>query len=275
MASVFHALLLAVLSVSTSQAVIFSQPTVIFQENFDNSPPYSDGGAVPTGLNTISYGQWGVTTIGSNTVTTPTSESLSATRSVELHQAEGAKSASLTGYFGTNNTSLITTTDSIKLTLAFKMPDQNSNAEVWIRDVNWATLGYIRLRTSTSNGTVDSLNGGAWNDTKISIDIDEWYYLELLMPVNPNIGGSYTYSIYESDGVTQVGSSITGAFAYDPSGAASYRTFTLNVDNASAGKSVYFDNITVQAIPEAGSLGMVALGLALLALHGTLRRRRA
>lgn len=246
---------------------------VIFQENFDNSPTYSDNGTVPTGLNKISYGQWGLTATNNSSITTPTANYLSATRSMDVHKGDAGSTSNIIGYFGNNNTSTITTTESIKLTMAFQLPDQNTTAEVWVRNSDWNVLGYLQLRSFTSTAYVRCYDGGSPSPTQIAIDMDTWYYLSILMPANPTTGGSYSYSVYQSDGTTLVGSS-GGAFFSNPAGATNYRTFTLLMNDSPANTSTLFDNLKVETVPEPGLVGMAAFGLVLMVL-GRRHRRRA
>ncbi len=249
------------------------QGAVIFQENFDNSPTYTDNGTVPTGLNQISYGQWGLTATNNSSITTPTANYLSATRSMNVHKGDTGSTSNIIGYFGNNNTSTITTTESIKLTMAFQLPDQSTTAEVWVRNSDWNVLGYIQLRSFTSTAHVRCYDGGSPSPTQIAIDMDTWYYLSILMPANPTTGGSYSYSVFESDGTTLVGSS-GGAFFHNPAGATNYRTVTLLMNDSTANTSILFDNVKVETVPEPGLVGMAAFGLVLMVL-GRRHRRRA
>ena len=76
------------------------------------------------------------------------------------------------------------------------------------------------------------------------------------MPAAPSTGSTYSFSIYGSDGITQVGATSSGAFYTNPSGATNYSYF--NLYNQTANSLAYFDNITVNTIPEPNFSSIVA-----------------
>lgn len=241
---------------------------VIFQENFDNTPPYNDDSNIPVGYSQIHYGYWNTNTGVGSTITTVTNRSLSATRSVEIHR--GTNNAVLIGYFGTNNTGVITTTESIQFTAAFQLTSLNTTAEVWIRATDSKVLGYVQLRSFTSTAYARGLFANSYSTNTISLDLNTWYYLDLLMPADPSTSSQYTYSIYQNDGTTYVGGETGFLFATNFSGTTNYRYFTLQTTTDNA--SINFDNISVQTVPEPTTLGLLgAVGAVALLI---LRRRR-
>jgi len=263
-AACFPALIVAfVVSVTTTYAA-----TNIFQENFDDTPPYYDGSNVPVGLSQIHYGQWTTNTGTGSTITTVTNTALSSTRSVEIHRGTG--NAILNGYFGTNNAGVITTTESIRFTAAFQLTVTNTTAEVWIRNTSSTVMGYVQLRSFNSTAYARGLFDNSYSTNTVSLNLNTWYYLDILMPANPSSSSQYTYSIYQSNGTTYVGGETGALFATNFSGSTNYRYFTLQTTTDNT--SINFDNITTQIIPEPTTLGLLgAVGVVALFLR---RRRR-
>lgn len=246
-------MVLAIVSLASAGA------DVIFSENFDDSPPYSDGGSIPTGLNTINLGQW---TTNANNATATTNTSLSATRSMELNGV-----VNVAGYFGTNNSGMITTTNPLSIRFAFNLTS-TAAADVYLRTHDHSTVALLQL--SGASQYVRIQNSGGWN-TSISVDRDTWYYAELSMPGDPGGSGtSYSMKVYESDGTTQHGDTTSGSFTTTLTNQKSYRYVTFA--NNSSGSILYFDNISVNTIPEPAALTLL-LGSGILLVAA--RRRRA
>lgn len=240
--------------------------TVIFQENFDNSPPYTDGGAVPYGYGQINYGRW-VNVNGTDaTATTPTTVNNSPTRALELEKG-GTGDASVIGYFGENNTASYTTTESINVRFAFNLAD-NTYVEMYV-GANTAVLGLLNI--GSGGGDTGRVTGNFNNtvSTGIPINLDEWYYIDILMSGSPADNGGYSFSVYESDGVTQVGATLSGAF-FVPAESTSVYEYIRFINYGTANSSVYFDDISVTIVPEPGTFALLLTALAV----GIFSRRR-
>lgn len=251
-----------IVSVATTHAA-----TNIFQENFDDTPPYYDGSNVPVGLNQIHYGKWETSLSTGSTITTVTNTALSSTRSIEIHR--GTNNAGLHGYFGTNNAGVITTTESIRFTAAFQLTVTNTTAEVWIRNTDNYVMSYVQLRSFNSTAYARGLFDNSYSTNTVSLNLNTWYYLDILMPANPSSSSQYTYSIYQSNGTTYVGGETGAVYTTNFLGTTNYRFFSLwtTTDNT----SINFDNITTQIIPEPTTLGLLG---AVGAVGLFLRRRR-
>ena len=239
-----------------TMSLITAGAAVIFNENFDNTPPYSDGGNVPVGLNTINLGSWGKS--GTGTAITTTSTSLSATRSLELANTPVVLGA----YFGTDNSGNITTTDPLSVRFAFNLTS-TSATDVYVRTQDHATIGLIQFSGSGKYLRIQNAGTG-WN-TSISVDLNTWYYAELNMPGDPGGSGTiYSMKVYESDGTTQHGITTSGNFTTTLASQKSYRY--VNFASNSAASVTYFDNISVQTVPEPTVTGLFIGGGICLAL---------
>lgn len=244
---------------------------VLFQENFDNTPPYTNGGTLPSGFNTINYGSWTNNASGTGSATTTTAAFLSATRSLEL--TRGATGGSnVTGRFGLDNTAGTSTTDSIVIRFAFNLTTAMV-AEDYIRSSSGTILGYVQMvGNGATNNYIRAFYNGVASTTRVSIDLNTWYYAEVLMPASPNIGGQYSLTVYESDGLTQRGVTSSGGFYAAPTGATNYSYFSLY--NQTANSTAYFDNFSVYTVPEPDVLALVSGALLMGGLSRCIRKKR-
>lgn len=248
-------LLLMLVSAGTTHAAF------LFQENFDNTPPYTDNASLPTGLNTINYGYWSTNPIGSSTSLTSTAQALSGTRSLELKRRNDG-GVSVLGYLGKNNTAPATTTESIVLRYAFYLVN-NTVTETYVRDSAGLNLGYLQIVSNDGVSYVRSQYAGGAKSTNISISLNTWYFVELAFPATPDAAGTYSMSIFQSDGATQIGTTQSGAFFATPSSPTNYRYF--GIYNEGPNSTVYIDDISVQTVPEPGTYALLAGGLLLAA----------
>lgn len=243
---------------------------VIFGENFDNTPPYSDNTAIPNGYGTINLGQWSTSAVAGGSAIASTSVSLSATRSMALSTA-GTANESITGFLDTNNTAPNTpTTSAVVVRFAFNLPVTTALAQITLRANSGANYGFVQIGVAN---TARVFVSGADTRTLGSISANTWYYLEMSMPANPSASiFNYTTTLYQSDGTTVVGSSVTAPFQTTPTGATSYGLLTF-AELASTGTS-YFDNITVNTVPEPSVTSYGAAALLAGGCWVIVRRRR-
>lgn len=256
------ACLVAAVSIGTSHAGL------LFDENFDNTPPYTIGtiNAIPEGLNQISHGGWYVQTSGASGVYTTSDRSLSPAQSVGLFRnAVDGGFAQLSGALGINNTAITSTTSALRFTFAFQLYDTDIglSTAVSMRDVNSADIGRVYIGNS---GKVTAQFSSMAVDLG-PIDANTWYLVRMDLPT---IGGStYTASLFASDGTTLIGSQsgsvITTMTSDNP-----YNYFTAYSASPTA-NVLWLDNVSVETVPEPSTAALCAAGALTVVL---LRRRR-
>ena len=267
-------LFVAILPWTNARAVI------LFDENFDGEPyhnntAFNDPLFPVTGVNKLNYGYWSINNAGAAVVSASTATSLSSTRSMALTSNAAGEQAQVVGNLGVNGSAGTTTTEALVIKFAFNLQDVTRMSLFLMRDGNGANLGYLTLGGATSEvkaifGSGSSSLGTVSNNT--------WYTMEMIMSANPGNGTNiYSASLYNSDGSSQIGTA-TGTFAA-VSTAKNYRYFTA-YNQGYAGQTVplttYFDNISVQTIPEPSGLAYIMLGgLGLLLLQKYRRAGRS
>ncbi len=223
---------------------------IVFEENFDNSPPYSDGGNLPLAPGEIRFGQWHIVEEESiPRVVTSTEEALSQPRSLTIEG--GTEGRTVVGLqFGFSNAEATETTDSLRVRLAV-CAQPNSSAEILLYGRE-AFLGYAQLVMNESGaGYARAWFDGAAGADRYPLSAGVWYVIEMDFPEIPNADSQYTFRIFEKDGTTQIGGDATGKFYIPPNGNSSYKSLTLQSEKA--GGIVRFDDISVETSPEANA----------------------
>ncbi len=222
---------------------------VVFQEDFDNTPPYTDNAALPTGFDKINYGRWMSVSGSSNAGVSSTATSLSGSRSLLLEK--GSKNNSRAhGEFGMSSEAAEPVTDSLVVRLAFNMDEGINTFFFSIRDS--AHREYAKV--TVGNSKLSGIFNGAGAEIA-TLAAGSWYTLEFVLPVADAEEANYTINLYGADGSSPLGS-VSGAYASSLS-TGGYALFYTGHDNAGA---VYLDNISaVTGIPEASTVSYLLI----------------
>lgn len=262
-----------------SFALVHGQSVFYLQDNFDHGLPYQDNTALPrqdTGDPYPVDGYWSQNVRnGGRSPWLSTDYAQSGTRSVALTISPNAandQQSALTGFFspggGTENR--IFPVDALRIRFAFYLTEGTSTVNLAVRtagDLNVAVVNFGREQVSAQ------FNGGNQTIDEALLR-NQWYFLEVDIPENPQISGNYTVRLLDEDGVTLRGA-ITGAILRTVAEDSGYSYFTI-AHSALQGeeeKSIYLDTFSVQVIPEVETYGLI-LGVAGVLFWLTRRRVR-
>lgn len=254
-----------------------ARAAVLFDENFDGSPysnntAFNDPTNPVTGLNKLAHGSWSLNNAGSGVVSASTSASLSSNRSMALTVSANGDRAQAVGSLGATGAAATPTNQALTVKFSFNLQDVSQISYFLLRDTNDINLGYISL-----GGNAVRVSFGGVLSSISTISSNTWYNIEMTMSANPGTGGSNTYSVslFNADFSSQLGSTLTGAFAQASTGG-SYRYFTV-YDQGYSGQTApfttYFDNISIVTVPEPSAMASLALGLVGLIMVNRFRRR--
>lgn len=217
----------------------------LFEENFDNSPPYSDGGPLPEEPGAIRYGQWNVSPESVSRVTTPADDTAPSLPRVLAIEGRDDERSSVSFKLGFPDHNAIETTEALRIRAAV-LVSAASSAEVLLYGGD-RFLGYAQIVVNESgSGYARAWFGGTASEDKIPISEGTWYVLEMRFPESPNPESQYEFRMYESDGTTQIGDTSFGRFYTPPEGLTAYKSVTLNSERARG--NVRFDNILVETL---------------------------
>lgn len=221
----------------------------LFDENFDDTPPYGDNGPLPTEAGLLRYGQWQIQEESRDAASTTTEVSLSSPRSLALAYGDNGRT-SVSTLLGFDSDGARETTRALRVRVAVNLLP-NSSAEVLLygRD---GFLGYAQaVMNENETGYIRAWFDHTADANRISIMRNTWYYIEMDFPDNPNSDSEYQVKVFESDGTTQIGETVSGHFYIRPSGNTAYRN--LNLHSERAGGTVFFDNISVETVNSSDS----------------------
>ncbi|MES2309761.1 MAG: hypothetical protein V4507_12970 [Verrucomicrobiota bacterium] len=233
--------------------------TVIFSENFDGSS-YSDNQTISNGTSVNSaYGKTVYASGGSGSTVISTANELSGTRSLqESSDVSGSNTAQTSFDFGTGPGVLANTTSAIDVNFAFNLTSLSNGVGVLVRDSSGNNAGYVTLGGSTGNVRV--VNNGSFSNL-YTLSATTWYYLDLQLSSAASGGTTYTVSILDSTNSTIL-ATTTGVFG-NTATTGIYQYLTIYDMNSGGSSNVYnyFDNITVQTIPEPAVFACLILGI--------------
>ena len=241
-----------------------ARAAVLFDENFDGSP-YSDNTAFNdptnpvTGVNKLAHGYWSLNNLGTAVVSASTATSLSSNRSMSLTVLANGDRAQAIGLLGATGAAGTPTTQELVVKFSFNMMDASQLTSFLVRGSNDFNLGNITLGGGVIRAT---FNGVA--TTISTVSANTWYNVEMTLSANPG-SGSNTYSVklFNDDFSMQLGSTASGAFAQSTT-STSYRYFTAynqGYAGQSSAYSTYFDNISVNTVPEPGIVALLTVGM--------------
>lgn len=261
-------LCIAGLATSTSQAA------VVFNETFENTPPYGNNmnlnGTPPTGvegLGVINYGAWGTTSgpSGNASWTSTINQAYSGSRSMAATIGNATGSVSIVGLYGANNTAVTTVTSELQVKFAIRLDD--------VSDIT--TSPYVGIRNTIGENLalvyIQDEGGLRVNNTTptFSITADTWYQFEFLMPANPTlITNQYTFNVYNASN-SLVYTTTQNLNAAPTSGHNNYSFTVWNIQDLS--NTMWLDNVTANAVPEPA---VAVLVLGAIAAFGLRRRAR-
>lgn len=229
--------------------VFCSADTRIFDENFDNAPPYSEGARLPEGFKLIHYGGWNAGNNETGTTNISHAVSLSPPHSLALSTGDSGGTALVIGRFGRDGAAAFNPHEAITLKFAFNINNPKAILNVKIRETKTqeggeTIVGFVKL--NPVSGEVSAIFGGATKRLGVVVP-DRWYYLELAMPA-PQAGSKseYTVNLYEEDGATVI-ASAAGLLA-NPATGNPYSFFQI-ANYKTPGTTAYIDNVTVR-IPD-------------------------
>lgn len=230
-------LILAALSASLHAELI-----PLFNENFDDSPPYQDGSRLPLVPGEVKYGRWlsdGIT--GDASMLISVENFLSAPQGLALRVGPFAGEASATSVFG-------------------ELPDSSSNLASIRWKINFCfedgvidTPPFFSVR-DTDGKNVALLyigDGGVLRpnniDCGIIISPGVWYTLEIVMPFSPNpdLKNTYTLSVSENKAEKAEVIYFKELNFFEPSRSGKYAYATVNMRDKS--NSLFLDDWQVTA----------------------------
>lgn len=265
----FNSILL-VLGLFVGLSSLSGQAVIYLQDDFDGG--YQNNTALPlvdNGQQFRGQGYWNQNIRRGGRAPWVTNEfAQSGDYSVSLRigpdSGQGAQQSGLTGFFSSDTSSAnrLTPADAMRIRFAFYLPELDSSARTQLAvrgtDGDANNLAVVNFGGSQ---VIAQFQGG---DQTIAQTVarDQWYFLEIDLPANPQVRSDYTVRLLDSTGSTTLGS-VTGA-AIGTVSSAGYSYFVINHSNhvGTTPYSVYLDTFSVQQIPEAETYGLIlgALG---------------
>lgn len=258
------------LGLSFLASLAFAQGQTVFylQDNFDHGTPYQDNAALPlqdAGAPYPEDGYWNLNVRrGGRAPWLSTDYAQSGTRSVALtispDTGQGAQQSGLTGFFspGGGVENRVTPVDAMRIRFAFFFPEQESTASTQFVVRRTVTPGENIAIVNLGGSQVTAQFTGGNQTISETIARDQWYFLEIDLPANPQALEDYTVRLFGADGVTSLGS-ITGSILNAMGEGEGYAYFVINHFNlgGTTSNSVYLDTFSVQVIPEAETYGLI------------------
>lgn len=207
----------------------------VFRENFDDSPPYTENSAPPSGLREIHFGQW--VNEGKNKLPgrVTSVKSLSAPMSLELRLEKANADCRVMGWFGKTNTETKPVSDELVVRLAFFITEPGPGVSFGIRNENHQSAGLVEV---DEGGSLRASFLGERVEVAPRLEGNQWYNLEFIFSADQK---TYTVDLYAEDGTTLLGSQRGGLARRD--GAEGGLAYFIVVQET-PGASVFVDNIT-------------------------------
>lgn len=202
---------------------LFAEPVVLFDENFDETPPYKNGGRLPIEPGDLPFGRWhSNATAGNATLLVSQENFLSQPRSLALRVGSGTGEASATGVFA-----------ELPETVAADAP-LRWRVSFCFEDLSFDTPPFFAVRdTEGKNIALVYIGDGGFLlpnnvDSGVTIEPRTWYTLEIVLPAQPapNVKDTYTVNIMENGG-EQIYSKALGFFGPSASGKYAYATVNM------------------------------------------------
>ena len=213
-----------VLALSLAAATpLFADPAVLFEANFDETPPYKNGGRLPIEPGDLQLGRWYSNTTSGNATSLVSQENfLSQPRSLALRVGAGTGEASATGVFAE-----LPETVAADARLHWRV-------SFCFEDLSFETSPFFAVRdTEGKNIALVYIGDGGFLlpnnvDSGIKIEPRTWYTLEIVLPAQPapNVKDTYSLNI-SANGGEQVYSKELGFFAPSASGKYAYATVNM------------------------------------------------
>lgn len=215
----------------------------VFNENFDDAPPYRPKGEVPTGHGVIHFGEWGKAGSGNRPAYLNSIMSLSPPFSLAIQATESfEKDSRVLGFFGRTNKENALVFDGLLLKLAFQVSSPLDGLSFGIRNAEHKNAALVEM---TSAGVLNASFSGLRKELA-SVEPGRWYYLEFLMPPDAGAKSTYTVTLYAEDGVSVLGT-LSGELAQAAGvGPLAYFLVTHAIRN----EVVYLDNVTAVENPQ-------------------------
>lgn len=221
----------------------------LFDENFDQDPPYADNADLPHGYGKggVLHGRWILSPNDDGTAQTTPEYYASAPRSLRLNVPDSATRMNVQGAFaGEDKAKRISVPGAITLKCAFRLENTGGNTKGAFGVQIWGNVtedkpAQVRIHKN-GRPVVEANFAGEWVDIPAEIEPDKFYRLEIAMPENPaNAEAEYTVKLYGAEGKIELGSAH-GKLAVASTGN-EYMYFALG--NSMPGASVYVDDVTV------------------------------
>ena len=224
----------------------------LFEENFDESPPYREGERLPVGFQRISYGRWGSGFVEGFPILVNGENYFSAPFSLVLEnmgvEGEPERPADVWAAYGKDNLEEFATTKPTTFSCAFFMTRVDGSED-----------GCVSVRFATKGGNIIfSVDIGVGGEVGVtmgrdameivgSIKPEQWYFLEVILPDAEESGGRPVVNLYEAKETERgerVGSAEGGVLKAD----LRYSAFVLS--NALPHSKVFFDDFLVTTTDE-------------------------
>ncbi len=223
---------------------------MVFDEHFDDAPPYANGAALPTGYNVIHYGKWDSEASGGG-VTTGTSPAYSPTRSLALAVDPGGSYAMASGTFGEDHTGPTLVSTPLVVRMKFRLTHVNGTdttcTTVGITDSGDAEKLQVRLG---SGGKAKVYFPGHGVEEIGAVAANTWYHLEVLVPQTLAPGDPErpcTVSLFANSG--SVRGALIGSI-HNPGGGGELPHAGLKLVNRLPGAKAYLDDVTADSVAE-------------------------
>ena len=198
--------------------------TFLFDEHFDNSPPYKNGGLLPMDESKMHYGHWHSEKSSGNASMTITGEKFaSAPWALALRVGNDSGTSSVAGAFGGLDS--VATDSLIRWEISFYLESSTLDKAPFfaIRDADGKNLSLLYI----DNGGLLRPNN---EDSGVSITQGQWYRLEVILPANAAAltDPRYAMNIYDLASNEIIYSGSLRLFGAPPFAASSYATVNMS-----------------------------------------------
>lgn len=226
-----------------SAAFTLRAETILFDESFDTTPPYTPGARLPLGFGNISHGKWYADNIEGFPIEAREEQSRSEPMSLLLEATKApedpSRIARVWASWGEDNQVATPVTQPMTFACAFLAErvdgDEEGCAALSITGHSGAPVCTVLIGVG---GAVAVRNQGT-TEVLASIAANQWYVLEIQLPATENPQTPLTITLHESQG-TERGKMLGSLQLPDPKPDTIYQGF--RIENRLPESKIFFDD---------------------------------